>query len=248
MNVLLTNDDGVHAPALRHLKEALAPLGRVIIVAPDRDQSACSHALTLHRPFRILQHEPDTYSVDGTPTDCVITSFYGLLDQTPDLVISGINLGPNMGEDVFYSGTVAAAIEGSLQGTPAIAASFASRVVTDPAEPARFIARLVGRLLAEGLPRRHLLNVNFPGRPWPEIRGVKVTRLGSRIYHDTLVKKVDPRGRDYYWIGGEDPEWEAIEGTDFHAVHEDWISVTPLRLDFTADAALAELEAWRLRK
>jgi 5'-nucleotidase len=248
VNVLLTNDDGIQAPVLRHLKEALAPLGRVIIVAPDRDQSATSHALTLHRPFRIQQHEPDVYSVDGTPTDCVITSFYGLLDQAPDLVISGINLGPNMGEDVFYSGTVAAAIEGSLQGTPAIAASFATKTVPDFAEPARFIARLVGRLLAEGLPRRHLLNVNFPGRPWPELRGVKVTRLGSRVYHDTLVKKVDPRGRDYYWIGGEDPEWEPIEGTDFHAVHAGWISVTPLRLDFTADTALAGLEAWHLEK
>jgi 5'-nucleotidase len=248
MNVLLTNDDGIQAPALRHLKLALAALGRVIIVAPDRDQSATSHALTLQRPFRIQQHEPDVYSVDGTPTDCVITSFYGLLDHPPDLVISGINLGPNMGEDVFYSGTVAAAIEGSLQGTPAIAASFATRTVPDFTEPARFLARLVGRLLSEGLPRRHLLNVNFPGRSWPEVRGVQVTRLGSRVYHDTLVKKVDPRGRDYYWIGGEDPEWEPIEGTDFHAVHEGWISVTPLRLDFTADTALAELEAWRLEK
>ena len=248
MNVLLTNDDGVHAPVLRHLREALAPLGRVVVVAPDRDQSATSHALTLHRPFRILQHEPDVFSVDGTPTDCVITSFYGLLEEPPDLVISGINLGPNMGEDVFYSGTVAAAIEGSLQGTPAIAASFATREVPDLAEPARFIARLVGRLLERGLPRRHLLNVNFPGRPWPEIPGVRVTRLGSRIYHDTLVKKVDPRGRDYYWIGGEDPEWEPIPGSDFHAVHEGWISVTPLRLDFTADRILPELEAWSLQK
>jgi len=248
MNVLLTNDDGVLAPGLRHLKEALAPFGRVTIVAPDRDQSAASHALTLQRPFRIQAHEPDVYSVDGTPTDCVITSFYGLLEERPDLVISGINVGPNMGEDVFYSGTVAAAIEGSLQGTPAIAASFASREVTDLDEPARFIARLVGRLLEKGLPRRHLLNVNFPGRAWPEILGVKVTRLGSRIYHDTLVKKVDPRGRDYYWIGGEDPEWESIAGTDFHAVHEGWISVTPLRLDLTAEPALAELEAWSLQK
>jgi len=248
MNVLLTNDDGVNAPALRQLREALAPLGRVCIVAPDRDQSATSHALTLQRPFRIQQHEPDVYSVDGTPTDCVITSFYGLLDRRPDLVISGINQGPNMGEDVFYSGTVAAAIEGSLQGTPAIAASYASRTAPDFVEHARFIARLVGRLLERGLPRRHLLNVNFPGRSWAETRGVKVTRLGSRIYHDTLVKKVDPRGRDYYWIGGEDPEWEPIAGTDFHAVHEGWISVTPLRLDFTAEAALPELEAWGLEK
>jgi len=248
MNVLLTNDDGIHAVALRRLKEALTPFGRVVVVAPDRDQSATSQALTLHRPFRIQQHEPDVFSVDGTPTDCVITSFYGLLDEPPDLVISGINLGPNMGEDVFYSGTVAAAIEGALQGTPAIAASLVTKEPADFVEPAGFIARLVRRLLEQGLPRRHLLNVNIPGRSWREVRGVKITRLGSRIYHDSLVKKVDPRGRDYYWIGGEDPRWEPIEGTDFHAVHAGWISVTPMRLDFTADPVLAELEAWSLEK
>ncbi len=248
MNVLLTNDDGVQAPVLRELQRALSPLGRVVVVAPDRNQSATSHALTLHRPFRILQHDTDVFSVDGTPTDCVITSFYGLLDERPDLVISGINLGPNMGEDVFYSGTVAAAIEGSLQGTPAIAASWAGKLEPDWREPAGFLARLVATLLERGLPRRHLLNVNLPARPWPEVRGVRVTRLGSRIYHDTLVKKVDPRGRDYYWIGGEDPEWESIVGTDFHAVHQGWISVTPMRLDLTADGVLAELEAWDLAK
>jgi 5'-nucleotidase len=248
MNVLVTNDDGVHAPVLGALRQALARFGRVVVVAPDRDQSATSHALTLHRPFRIQRHEPDLYSVDGTPTDCVITSFYGLLEQRPDLVISGINLGPNMGEDVFYSGTVAAAIEGSLQGTPAIAASWAGKLAPDWAEPAGFLARLVERLLERGLPRRHLLNVNFPARPWADVRGVRVTRLGSRIYHDTLVKKVDPRGRDYYWIGGEDPEWESIVGTDFHAVNQGCISVTPMRLDLTADGALPELEAWDLEK
>ena len=248
MNVLLTNDDGIHATALREVREALAPLGRVFVVAPDRDQSATSHALTLQRPFRIQQHETDVFSVDGTPTDCVVTAFYGLLGERPDLVISGINQGPNMGEDVFYSGTVAAAIEGALQGTPAIAASLASKEAWGFGEPARFLCRLVERLLERGLPRRHLLNVNIPGRAWSEIRGVRVTRLGSRIYHDTLVKKVDPRGRDYYWIGGEEPEWESIEGTDFHAVHAGWISVTPMRLDLTADPALGELEAWGLEK
>ena len=246
MNVLLTNDDGIHAPALRELKAALAPLGRAVIVAPDRDQSATSHALTLHRPFRLQQHEADVFSVDGTPTDCVVTAFHGLLDATPDLVISGINLGPNMGEDLFYSGTVAAAIEGALQGVPAIAASLVAKRAADFAEPARFVAALAARLLERGLPRRHLLNVNLPGRPWGEIRGVRVTRLGSRIYHDTLIRKVDPRGRDYYWIGGEDPEWEPIEGSDFHAVHAGWISVTPLRLDLTAESALAEVESWDL--
>jgi 5'/3'-nucleotidase SurE/protein-L-isoaspartate(D-aspartate) O-methyltransferase len=214
VRILITNDDGVLAPALRALREALAPLGEVTIVAPDRDQSATSHALTLSRPFRIQHHEPGLISVDGTPTDCVITSFYGLLENQPDLVISGINIGPNMGEDVFYSGTVAAAIEGALQGVPAMAVSFAARPAPALEDAAGFVARIAARLLERPLPRRHLLNVNLPAGPWEAARGVRVTRLGSRIYHDTLIRKVDPRGRAYYWIGGEDPEWESIEGAD----------------------------------
>lgn len=248
MIVLLTNDDGIFAPALQRLKLELASFGRVIIVAPDRDQSATSHSLTLNRPFRIHKHDPDTYSVDGTPTDCVVTAYYGLLEGTPDLVISGINHGPNMGEDVFYSGTVAAAIEGTLQGAPSIAASLVTRELTDFAEPARFIARLTRHVLDHGLPRRQLLNVNIPHRPWDEVRGVRITRLGSRVYRDTLVKKVDPRGRDYYWIGGEDPVWEAQPDTDFHAVSEGCVSVTPMRLDLTDEGALAGLKAWNLQK
>jgi 5'-nucleotidase len=245
---LLTNDDGIFAPALRRLKSALEPLGRAVIVAPDRDQSATSHSLTLHRPFRIHRHEPDVYSVDGTPTDCVVCAFYGLLEEPPDMVISGINHGPNMGEDVFYSGTVAAAIEGTLQGVPSVAASLVTREITDFAEPAAFVARLVERVLEYGLPRRQLLNINIPHRPWSEICGVQVTRLGSRRYKDTLVRKVDPRGRDYYWIGGEDPVWEPLDGSDFRAVHEGWISVTPLRLDLTDDDALDVMREWKLEK
>ena len=248
MIILITNDDGIFAPALTSLKEALAPLGRVIIVAPDRDQSATSHSLTLHRPFRIHRHAEDVYSVDGTPTDCVVTAWYGLLDETPEMVISGINHGPNMGEDVFYSGTVAAAIEGTLQGAPAIAASLVTREKTDFEDPARFVAALARRVLERGLPRRQLLNVNLPHRPWAEVKGVQLTRLGSRVYRDTLVRKQDPRGRDYYWIGGEDPVWEGREGTDFQAVHDGWISVTPLRLDLTDDQALVEMREWNLEK
>jgi len=248
MMILLTNDDGIFAPALQRLKQELAPFGRVIIVAPDRDQSATSHSLTLHRPFRIRKHGEDMFSVDGTPTDCVVTAYYGLLEGTPDLVISGINHGPNMGEDVFYSGTVAAAIEGTLQGAPSIAASLVTRELTDFAEPARFIARLTRHVLDHGLPRRQLLNVNIPHRAWSDIRGVQITRLGSRVYRDTLVKKVDPRGRDYYWIGGEDPVWEAQPGTDFHAVSEGCVSVTPMRLDLTDEGALAGLQTWHLEK
>ncbi|HTO89562.1 MAG TPA: 5'/3'-nucleotidase SurE [Candidatus Sulfotelmatobacter sp.] len=248
MIIVITNDDGVFAPALRALRTALAKLGRVITVAPDRDQSATSHSLTLHRPFRIHRHDVDTYSVDGTPTDCVVCAFYGLLEQTPDMVISGINHGPNMGEDVFYSGTVAAAIEGTLQGAPSIAASLVTRELTDFLEPADFVARLAGIVAERGLPRRRLLNVNIPHLPWDAIEGVRVTRLGSRVYRDTLIRKVDPRGRDYYWIGGEDPVWDPRPGTDFQAVHDGWVSVTPLRLDLTDEGALEDVRAWKLEK
>jgi len=248
MNFLITNDDGIFAPALQRLKEELSPLGRVVIVAPDRDQSATSHSLTLHRPFRIHRHGDDVYSVDGTPTDCVVTAWYGLLDEAPDIVISGINHGPNMGEDVFYSGTVAAAIEGTLQGAAAIATSLVTREASDFVEPARFIARLTRRVIEQGLPRRQLLNVNIPHRPWSDVRGVQITRLGSRVYRDTLVRKLDPRGRAYYWIGGEDPVWEGREGTDFQAVSDGWISVTPLRLDLTDERAVADMHSWNLEK
>jgi len=244
--ILVTNDDGIHAPALARLREALSPLGRVVTVAPDRDQSATSHSLTLHRPFRIHKHAEDVYSVDGTPTDCVVTAYYGLLDEPPGLVVSGINQGPNMGEDVFYSGTVAAAIEGTIQGAAAIAASLVTRDLSDFAAPAAFIGRLARQVVERGLPRRQLLNVNLPHCPWPDIAGVRITRLGSRTYRDTLVRKVDPRGRDYYWIGGQDAVWESREGTDFHAVHNGFVSVTPLRLDLTDERALADLDGWKL--
>lgn len=247
MNILVTNDDGIAAPALRALRAALAPLGRVIVVAPDRDQSATSHSLTLHRPFRIHRHESDMYSVDGTPTDCVVCAWFGLLDVKPDLVVSGVNHGPNMGEDVFYSGTVAAAIEGTIQGAPSIAASLVTRELTDFAEPAAFVARLARQVAERGLPSRGLLNVNMPFRPWNEIRGVRVTRLGSRKYRDTLIRKVDPRGRDYYWIGGQDAVWDALEGSDFAAVHEGFVSVTPMRLDLTDRPAIEDVSSWDLR-
>ena len=248
MNILLTNDDGIHAPALTVLARELEALGTVTTVVPDRDQSATSHSLTLHRPFRIHDLGDDVYSLDGTPTDCVVTAFYGLLDRPPDLVISGINHGPNMGEDVFYSGTVAAAIEGTIQGAVAIAASLVTRSSADFAEPSRFIARLARRVLDHGLPPRQMLNVNIPHLPWHQVKGVRITRLGSRTYRDTLVRKTDPRGRDYYWIGGEDPVWEGRAGSDFKAVEEGFISVTPMRLDLTDDPAVEAMADWDLQK
>jgi 5'-nucleotidase len=246
VNILVTNDDGIHAPALGVLAAELSALGQVTIVAPDRDQSATSHSLTLHRPLRIHRHPDRTFSVDGTPTDCVLIAFHGLMDVKPDLVVSGINHGPNMGEDVFYSGTVAAAIEGSMQGVPAIAASLATHDPADFAAPARFIRRLVEALASRGLAGARVLNVNLPHRPWSEIGGVRLTRLGTRVYSDTLIEKVDPRGRAYYWIGGQDPVWGSHEGTDFHAVEHGLISVTPLALDLTDYQAMVEIERWEL--
>lgn len=246
MHFLVTNDDGIHSPALLQLRAQLAAFGRVTIVAPDRNQSATSQALTLHRPLRIHTHGDDIYSVDGTPTDCVLIAFHGMLIERPDFVVSGINHGPNMGEDVFYSGTVAAAVEGALQGVPGIAASLVTRSPTDFAEPAAMVGRIVRQVLERGVPPRLLLNINFPYRPKAEIKGIQLTRLGSRVYQDTLVKKVDPRGRDYYWIGGEDPIWKPDPGTDFHALHDGYVSVTPMHLELTDARAIVDMQGWAL--
>jgi 5'-nucleotidase len=246
MRILLTNDDGVASPALAQLRRVLSPFGRVITIAPDRNQSASSQSLTLHRPLRIQETAEDCYSVDGTPTDCVLVAFHGQLGEKPDLVVSGINHGPNMGEDVFYSGTVAAAIEGVLQGTPGVAASLVTRAGTDFRDPADIVGRIIRQVLEQGLKRRLLLNINIPFLPVDAIRGVRVTRLGTRVYEDTLVRKVDPRGRDYYWIGGEDPVWRPEEGTDFHSVDAGYVSVTPLQLELTDATARAEMQTWGL--
>lgn len=238
MHFLVTNDDGIQSPALEQLRRCLSAFGRVTIIAPDRNQSATSQALTLHRPLRIHPVGEGAWSVDGTPADCVLAAFHGKLVDRPTFVVSGINHGPNMGEDIFYSGTVAAAIEGSIQGVPALAASLVTRAQTDFAEPARMVADLVRQLLSRGVPDRLLLNVNFPFRPRAEIAGVQVTRLGSRVYEDTLVRKVDPRGQDYYWIGGEDPVWRPDPGTDFHAVHAGYVSLTPMQLNLSDHDAI----------
>lgn len=247
MRILVTNDDGIGSPALAQLRRVLQPFGHVIVIAPDRNQSAMSQALTLHRPLRLHEVGEDTYSLDGTPTDCVLFAFHGKFTERPDLVVSGINHGPNMGEDVFYSGTVAAAIEGVLQGVPGVAASLVTRKPTDFREAADVVGTLVRQTLERGIEPRTLLNINIPFRPAAEWRGVRVTRLGSRVYDDTLVKKVDPRGRDYFWIGGEDPVWKPEDGTDFHAVDAGWVSVTPMKLELTDHARCADMQDWDLR-
>jgi 5'-nucleotidase len=245
MRVLLSNDDGVHAPGLKALAAAFEG-DEVWTVAPDREQSASSHAISLHRPLRMHELAPRWYAVDGTPTDAVYMGLNLLLrDARPDVVVSGVNSGPNLGNDVLYSGTVAAAMEAALLGVNAIAVSLSAPPPYDFGEAARFAAALARRIVASPPPAALLLNVNVPaGR----IRGYRYARLGRRTYGNEVVEKTDPRGRKYYWIGGEGgPTNEDIPGSDCNAVLlEGLVSVTPLRLDSTNDAVLAELQGWTL--
>ena len=245
--ILISNDDGIHAPGIKALAESLSALGEVSIMAPLTEQSATSHSLTLYRPLRVKEMGPRTYAVEGTPTDCVLLAVREFLPQRPDLVVSGVNQGPNMGEDVIYSGTVAAAMEGAILGVPSIAVSLASWEVFDFA-PAAAIARAAAEaMLAAGPPARFLVNMNIPPLPLEEIRGVRVTRLGTRVYNDAIVKKTDPSGRAYYWIGGAKPSWEPGEDTDFAAVEAGYVSLTPLLLDITAAAGFDFLRGLDIR-
>jgi 5'-nucleotidase len=237
--ILVTNDDGVHAPGLAALAEALDSLGEVWVVAPEREQSACGHALTLHRPLRPHQWGERRFAVNGTPSDCVNLSVLGFLPERPVLVASGVNHGSNLGDDVTYSGTVSAAMEGTLLGVPSIAVSLVDG--GDFAVAAR-VARLVAmRVLVEGLARQTLLNVNVPGEA---PRGIRFTRLGQRVYGGKVVEQNDPRGRPHYWLGGGPPQWEALDGTDMGAVHEGFVAITPLHMDLTNHRALALMAAW----
>ena len=237
--ILLTNDDGVFSEGLRLLARSLREIAEVVVVAPDREQSATGHSLTLHRPLRMQQLEEKVYSVDGTPTDCVNLAVLWLLkDRPPDLVVSGINFGLNMGDDVTYSGTVSATFEGTLLGIPSLAFSqevaegFSFERGVDVAR------RFVEVVAAETLPEDLLLNVNIPAG---EVKGVRLTRLGTRVYKQAVVEKVDPRGRNYFWIAGT-PEWQEEEGTDHAAVSTGHVSVTPLHLDLTDYRGLAAYE------
>lgn len=237
---LVTNDDGVHAAGLAALAETLSELGEVHVLAPEREQSACGHALTLHRPLRVVEMRERWFAVNGTPSDCVNLGILGFLPERPVLVVSGINHGPNLGDDVTYSGTVSAAMEATLLGIPAIAVSLAEG--TDfraAADAARMIAM---RALVEQIPRKTLLNVNVPGGT---PRGMRVARLGHRVYSEQIVAQKDPRGRTHYWIGAGPPAWEALEGTDMGAVHEGYVAITPVHLDLTNHRALAHMEEWQ---
>ena len=229
--ILLTNDDGVFSEGIRLLGRALSEIAEVVVVAPDREQSATSHSLTLDRPLRMRKLEENRYAVDGTPTDCVTLAGLWLLRETPpDLVVSGINFGLNLGDDVTYSGTVSATFEGNLLGFPAVAFSQEVEEGFSFERAADFAHRFVAELLRGELPKDLLLNVNLPVG---EIRGVRFTRLGHRVYKQAVIEKEDPRGKKYYWIAGT-PEWLSEPGgTDHHAVASGYVSVTPLHLDLT---------------
>jgi len=240
--ILVTNDDGIHARGLAVLAEALAEIGEVYVVAPDREQSAVGHALTLHRPLRVDRVAERRYAVNGTPSDCVNLAVLGLLPEPPVLVASGINHGTNLGDDVTYSGTVSAAMEGTLLGVPSMAVSQADPEADGGFEGAGVVARAVAmRLLVEGLPAKTLLNVNVPRG---EIKGIRLTRLGHRVYREKVIREVDPRGRPYYWIGAGPPEWAEDASADIAVVHDGYASVTPLHLDLTHHGALGRMTEW----
>ena len=233
------------------LLEALRPLGHVTVVAPDRERSAVGHSLTFHSPLRVRQlaggEQVTRYITDGTPTDCVLLALYELMPERPDLLFSGINRGANLGDDVTYSGTVSAAMEGLIHGVPSIAVSQVGRQPAHYATAAAFAARLAGQLAQKvQMPPRTFLNENVPDLPAEEIRGVQVTRQGHSIYDQRIVKRVDPLGVDYYWVTGEIPTGRPEEGTDFRAIADSCISVTPVQTNLTHYALLEELRGWEL--
>ena len=242
--ILASNDDGIQSSGLARLVEALKAIDEVIVVTPDRERSAVSHALTLERPLRADEIEPGWIAVNGTPTDCVNLALNGLLDRKPWLVVSGINRGPNLGDDITYSGTVSAAMEAVLLGVPAVAFSQVGKVAFRYEAAARFAAVLVAQLKTTGLPPDTLLNINVPDLATPA--GFAVTRQGKRRYGDAIVEKDDPRGRKYYWIGGTELDFEDEPGTDFSAIRDGLISMTPLHLDFTNYEAMRSLATLRL--
>lgn len=245
MHIMVTNDDGIHAPGILALASALGVLGDVTVVAPDRERSAVGHALTLNSPLRIFELRDGFYAVDGTPTDCVNMGIHSLLPFRPDLVVSGINHGANLGDDVTYSGTVAAAIEATLMGIPAIAVSLATfeRTGYFP-EAAQVAVRVARQVIANGLPEDTFLNVNVPNCPDGELMPPLITRQGKRSFVGSVVGKTDPRGRKYYWIGSGEADFNDYEGTDFHAINRKHVSITPLHLDLTNYESMKVISGW----
>jgi 5'-nucleotidase len=243
--LLLCNDDGVRSEGIAALSTALKELGTVYIVAPDRERSAASHSLTLTHPLRVEKLGPRSYSVDGTPTDCVNLGVNGILKgKKIDLLVSGINKGANLGDDITYSGTVSAAMEGTILGIPSIAVSVVTRSKFRFDVASEFAVIVARKVMHNGLPDDTLLNVNVPNLPREKISGVRMTRMGKRVYGDVIVEKRDPRGRKYYWIGGDYLSSEEVPGSDLEAIEDNYVSITPIHMDLTNYSALRTLRKW----
>ena len=244
MRILISNDDGYQAPGIRSLYNALSGRAELTVIAPDRNRSGASNSLTLDSPIRATTMEDGFICVDGTPTDCVHLAITGLLDDEPDMVIAGINAGANLGDDVLYSGTVAAAIEGRFLGAPAIAVSLAGEMLEHYDTAARAIIAVIERLHHDPLPADTILNINVPDLPWAEIKGYEATRLGHRHKSEPVLREKDPRGRNIYWVGPPGETADAGPGTDFHAISHGMISITPLKIDMTSYPTLDKVASW----
>ena len=247
MRILVSNDDGYFAPGIAALAEALAEVGDVTVVAPERDRSGASNSLTLDRPLSLRRAANGFHFVNGTPTDCVHLAVTGMLDHLPDMVVSGINHGANMGDDTIYSGTVAAATEGFLLGVPSIAISLVSKNASDFSAAARVARDLAARFTRQPFRQPVLLNVNVPDRPYADLRGHRVTRLGKRHKAEPVIRSVTPRNETVYWVGAAGQAADAGEGTDFHAVAEGFVSVTPLQIDLTHNTLIPGVSEWLSR-
>ncbi len=241
--VLLTNDDGILDSGIQVLRKSVEQVWDTVLVAPDREQSATSHALTLNRPLRVNKIDDKTMAVDGTPTDCILLSLKGLLHNKPDLVISGINKGANLGDDVIYSGTVAGAAEATVLGIPSISVSLVDPEDTDLEWSAGITVKIVKTVMNNGLPKGIFLNVNLPCK-WTGNR-FEITSLGCRSYRDVIIEKIDPRGKPYYWIGGHVEKWTGDNNCDFAAIERGNVSITPLQLNMTAEDVLEKIKAWK---
>lgn len=244
MKILISNDDGYRAEGLQHLVDALKQVAQVTVVAPERNRSGASNSLTLDVPLRLTRYDTDCYYINGTPTDCVHMAISGLLEQEQHMVVSGINDGANLGDDTLYSGTVAAAVEGRFLGLPAIAVSLVVAGNNHFATAARVAAELVMRLQRMPLGAATILNVNVPDLPYEQLKGTQVTRLGFRHRSEPVIRSLDPRGREVFWVGPAGAEQDAGPGTDFHAIANGYVSVTPLQTDLTRHSMLEDLRDW----
>ncbi len=245
--ILVTNDDGIYSKGILVLAKALREVGEVIVVAPDREQSAIAHSLTLHRPLRVEKMRRNFYAVDGTPADCVHVGVHAILSERPKLIVAGINKGGNLGDDITYSGTVSAAFEGTLLGIPSVAISLVARSRFNFLPAARFAVRVAAMVLKKGLPKDTLLNINVPNVNGKELRSYRITEQGRWVHTGSaVIEKTDPRGKKYYWIGSGDLVFDQRGNTDFETVSKESVSITPLHLDLTDYASIPLLKKWKL--